>query len=162
MNNNSSSELLVGSLITSGLGGLLLLIGHFAGTTHQVLWYYTDHGPEYRTAWDYINFSSYWWAALIIGGLAVGLFYCSYISIVGLTSPKRLSYNNLRRGYITSIAVTLITLFAALVFVGYASGGEYPDWWLDTGFYAGLIGGSLTALFFKLSTKEVFPPPDTT
>jgi hypothetical protein len=161
MNKNSSSELLVGSLVTSGLGGLLLLIGDFAGTTHRVLWYYADYGPVYRSAWDYINFSSYWWAALIIGGLAVGLFYCSYLSIVGLTSPKRLSYNNLRGGYIISIAVTLITLLAALVFVGYASGEEYPDWWLDTGFYAGLIGGSLTALFFKLSTKEVFPPPHT-
>lgn len=155
MSKNQVSSLLVGSLIVSLLGTLLLLVGSFGGVYYRKFWYRADWGPVYIDAYEYVGFSSSWWSALITGVLALGLFYCSYVSIVGLRSPDRLSYNNLRRGFLLSLVVAVGTLLVGLALIGYATVMEYEEWWLDTAFYAGLIGGGLSALFFKLSLDQV-------
>ena len=141
--------LLVGSLITSFVGFVLLLSTDFAGWEEEIEYV---PGTIYRT-YSISIFSGYF---IIIGTLASGLVYATFISYmflrVGDTAPNP---NNLRLAFYGATAVAAASLIAGILFLIVLSIKDPVDWWLDTGFYAGLIGGGSTALLLRLGLTAI-------
>lgn len=142
------SSLYVGSFLTSILGGIIPLISDFAG------WYNYDAYNKVETrGWIYLSADSPGAAAILII-VALCLFYCTYISYLGLKSAGKLAQQNVRTGLLSAGTAFVIVLFSGLAFTVAMLSDEPTDWWLDTGFYAGFIGSGLTVLFFHLASKS--------
>ncbi|NIS14358.1 MAG: hypothetical protein GWN97_21255, partial [Thermoplasmata archaeon] len=45
-------------------------------------------------------------------------------------------------------------LILGIVWAGYSMAEEYDDWWLDVGFYGGLVGGFGAAFFFMMARNQ--------
>ncbi len=142
-------SLFIGSLITSFCGFVILLTTDFAGWEEEIAYV---PSTIYRT-YSINIFSGYF---IIIGTLASGLAYATFISYiflrVGDTAPNP---NNLRLAFYGATAVAAASLIAGILFLIVLSIKDPVDWWLDTGFYAGLIGGGSTALLLRLGLKSI-------
>jgi len=148
MSQSPVSSYFVGSLITSLIGGILLLATDFAGSADVN--YYA--GTRTNT---YVYATANPFSFLVFGLVALGLFYCSYISFLGLQQPENPpSQKMLHWGFLASGMVFLISMLGGIIFIASESGAD--DWWLDTAFYAGALGGLLTALLLYLVIKEMF------
>ena len=146
MPKNAVPGVYVGSLITSVIGAILLLATDFAS------WYNYSNGTE---EWGWISADDSIPAAILLVILALCLLYCSYISFLGLqTTNEEPTKDKLRLGLILSGFVFLVVLIGGLIFVGVMLSDEPSEWGLEAGFYAGLLGSFLTALFLYIAYKE--------
>ena len=146
MSQSPLSSYFVGSLISSLLGGVLLLTTDFAGSYEYAggARVYTYHSATETAA-----------GFLVLSLVALGLFYCTYISFLGLQQPENPpSQKMLHWGFLAAGTVFLFSLLGGILFIASESGAD--DWWLDTAFYAGALGGLLTALFLYLVIREMF------
>ncbi|MHA2089890.1 MAG: hypothetical protein ACW98K_03445 [Candidatus Kariarchaeaceae archaeon] len=135
---------LVGALITSVIGAVLLIFSDFGG------WLETGDFDYYLHT-DSENANGF--QILMLYVLAIGLLGCSYLAFDGMRAGTTVTAQKLTLGFNLAIAVIVATLVETLLFIIWVSGEE--DWWLDAGFFGGLIGGILTALLFKLSRDNL-------
>ena len=85
------------------------------------------------------------------------------LNIIKISFPS----NSAKLGFFSSIGILVITAIGGVSFEFLLSEAGATDWWLNSGFYAGLIGGILLPLLFyfimknspKISNKEPYPPP---
>ncbi len=146
MSQSQVSSYFAGSLISSLIGGVLLLATDFGGS------YEYAGGARVYT---YVSATETAIGFLVFGLVALGLFYCSYISFLGLQQPENPpSQKMLHWGFLAAGMVFLISMLGGIIFIASESGAD--DWWLDTAFYAGALGGLLTALFLYLVIREMF------
>jgi len=142
-------SIMVGSLITSFVSFVLLLATDFAGWEEEVGFV---TGTIYRTYSISIT-SGYF---IIIGTLAGGLLYATYVSYlflrIGDPAPD---LKHLRLAFYGATAVAVASFVAGVLFLVVLSIKDTNDWWLDTGFYGGLIGGALTAILLRLGLKTI-------
>jgi len=150
----SSQNLYVGSLIVSVLGGIAVLSGDFGGTFYggSVLsWYYIGLYAETPIV------------SAIIVFVALSLFYVTYVSLLGLnpsfvqsSQSDLLTFTpgKLKLGLILAVASLIVVSIAAVVFILSVLTDEPDDWWLDVGFYGGIIGSGLSSLFLYMVYKE--------
>ena len=140
--------LMVGSLITSVVGMVLLLATDFAGWEEEV-----EYVPStiYRTYSISIT-SGYF---IIIVALAAALLFAAYVSYTFLrSSGSAPDAASLRLAFYGAMSVAITSLTAGVLFVIVLSIKDANDWWLDSGFYGGFIGGSLTAIFLRLGLEK--------
>jgi len=139
----------LGAFIISVIGGILMLTTEFGG------WYgvtYLGYG-SYLYEWGSISaFSGPGGALLIL--MAIFLFYCSVISVLGLIDPDKIP-NKLfiLVGVFLSILVFIITLISGAIFV--IAVWDAAEWWFGAAFYAGIISGILTPIFLFLAWKNI-------
>ncbi|MHA2169200.1 MAG: hypothetical protein ACXAB7_04830 [Candidatus Kariarchaeaceae archaeon] len=138
---------LVGALITSVIGAALTILSDFAG------WTETGYTSDYYLATDGEFADGF--QKLMIYVLTIGLLGCSYLAFNNMRPGKTTSEQELTWGFYLSIGVIVGTLVEMLLFISWVSSDETEEWWPDTGFYAALIGGILTALLFKLSRDNL-------
>ena len=136
----------IGTLITSVVGGILLLFTDFAG------W---DGSNAYLGiySWGYIGSNLDNPLSIIpFLILACMLFYCAYVSYLGFSKevPKEL----INRSFLFSAIVFAIVVFGALFFIISIS-TEDVWWWMDAGFYGGFIGSGLSTLFLYQIKKSI-------
>ena len=142
-------SLMVGSLITSFVGFVLLLVTDFAGWEEQV-----DYVPSsiYRTYSISIT-SGYF---IIIFAFAGALLFATYVSYRFLRpSGSTPDLNMLRLASYGAAAVAVASFITGVLFLVVLSIKDPSDWWLDSGFYGGLIGGALTAILLRLGLKTI-------
>ena len=137
----------IGSLITSALGGILLFVTDFGG----------------------FDASNYYLGVYIYGGIgaftgifgipivlsALGLFYCTGISILILKYPEKIPDKKyVQYGFYIAVIVFVVSIIGGIIF---AIELELEDvwWWFDAGFYGGTIGGFLTAILFYFGLKDL-------
>ena len=146
---SQNRSILVGSLITSFVSFVLLVTTDFAGWEEEVEFV---TGTIYRTYSISIT-SGYF---IIIGALAGGLLYATYVSYlflrIGDPAPD---LKRLRLAIYGATAVAVASFVAGVLFLVVLSIKDTNDWWLDTGFYGGLIGGALTAILLRLGLKTI-------
>jgi hypothetical protein len=150
MSENRSLTFFVGALITSALGGILLLatdLGGFNGSNYYLGVY----------LWGGIGaFSGVYGIPILITALL--LIYCTIISILVLKFPEKIPDKKyIHYGLYAAIAALILTIINGIIFAAVAEGEEWW-WWFDAGFYGGAIGGLLTALFYYMGEKEVVLP----
>ncbi|MFX0000928.1 MAG: hypothetical protein ACFE9Q_13495 [Candidatus Hodarchaeota archaeon] len=147
MPENQISSYFVGALITSALGWILLLatdLGGFDGSNYY-LGVYLWGGIG---AWSGVY-------GLPILLTAFLLIYCTVISILVLRFPDKIPDKKyVHYGFYLAIISFVLTLINGIIFAAVAEGEDWW-WWLDAGFYAGVIGGLLTAILFYLGEKNI-------
>ncbi|MFX0084679.1 MAG: hypothetical protein ACFFAU_03315 [Candidatus Hodarchaeota archaeon] len=149
MSKQNNSHFYFGSLITSILGAILIVLFDFAG------WYNYDSYNAVES-WGYVDFSLQnllvFPIILIIAGC---LFYCAYLSYIGLSSSvKRLDEQQLQFGLITALIALVIVLFGGIIFIIVMLMDEPTNWWFDIGFFGSIIGSGLTLIFFYLTRSN--------
>lgn len=150
MSENRSLTYFVGALITSAVGGILLLALDFAG----------------------FDGSNYYLGVYIWGGIgsftlgygipilltAILLIYCMIISILVLKFPEKIPDKKyIRYGLYAAVAAFILTLINGIIFAVVATEEDWW-WWFDAGFYGGVIGGLLTVILYYMGQKEVVLP----
>jgi hypothetical protein len=149
LDSNSAILFFVGSQIISVFGAILLLATDFAG------WFYTSSSSGYRVdEWGYIGLLTPYFPLIAV--LSCALLFCTYISFTALRNqeeePDALVIGQAYRG---SIAIFATVLLGALVFTVIMLLDEPDDWWLDSGFYRGMIGSLLTAIPLHLGLHQL-------
>jgi hypothetical protein len=138
----------VGSLITSAIGGILLLatdFGTFDGSNYY-LGVYIYGGID---AWT----SGLYGVPIILCGSF--LLFCTVISFLLLRLPEKIPDNNyIRLGFYLSFVVFTISIIGGIVFAVEME-SEDAWWWFEAGFYGGSIGGLLTSILFYLGIKDL-------
>jgi hypothetical protein len=149
LESTSATPFFVGSLITSVFGAILLLATDFAG------WFLTSSSGGYRVdEWGYIGLLTPYFPLIAV--LSGTLFFCAYVSFTVLRSPEEEpDAYFIGRAYRGSIAVFATVLMGALVFSVIMLMDEPEDWWLDSGFYGGMIGSLLTAILLHLGLQRL-------
>ena len=149
MQEGPASPFFVGSLITSVVGAALLLATDFAGWSSS-----TSGGGITVEASGYIGLLTVYFPLIAV--LSGTLLYCGYVSFTALRHPEQSPdprYIDL--AYKGSVAVFSTVLVGALVFATIMLTNEPDDWWLDSGFYGGMIGSLLTAVLLRLGLQRL-------
>ncbi|MHA2306247.1 MAG: hypothetical protein ACXACU_12740 [Candidatus Hodarchaeales archaeon] len=147
MSEQSNSHFYVGSLITSGIGGILIILFDFAW------WYNYNAGVR---SWGWIDLSlDNLLSAPILLFVAACLFFCTYISFVRLQSPdNEVNSPLLQSVFLAAIVACVVVLVGAIVFIVVMLLDEPSEWGFDVGFYGGLIGSALTIVLLYLAKSN--------
>lgn len=137
--NQNIKSFYIGVMITSVVGGILLLFTNFAGWSYYSYYYgYTIYGSVGVQLDDPLSIILF----LIVAGC---LFYCSYISYLGF-SDQTVSFTLINRAFLLSAGALAVVVIGALVFIiDEISSDNW--WWLEAGFYGGFIGSLLSTVF---------------
>ena len=136
------------TLIASLVGGTLLLATDFGG-------YYWNAYPLEGWVWVYAEASVGAWFAFF--AVACLLFFCTFVSLNALLSMEGKEFVQIdelkwiKFGTLFSDIVATICVIGAIT-LGIFAATEDAAWvnfWLDAGFYGGLIGSGLTGFLFK-------------
>jgi len=128
------------TLIFSLIAALLVFLTDFGG------WYVYD--SYYQDLYYYFYLGSgitpvfYQILLVIVGLLLIAIAYFSYKGLREDLNADQL--NMILYGSITAFALTIII---TLLFLWYVSDSD--EWWLDTGFYAALVGSSFSWFFLS-------------
>jgi hypothetical protein len=141
--------ILIGQIIVGFLGGLLLLLDDFAG------WYHAGYRYE---EWGDIYFGSGILASIFLFSMTLLLFNVAY-SAVKIIKVKKIDSKELKTHCANSkrngIIVAAICFVAGVIFVVSNIIDETEEWWLDTGFFAGIIGGIALVLLARLILSKI-------
>ena len=147
MSNIQSRPYFVGSLITSVVGAIMLLAGDFAGWEYQAA--YGDQ-TLYR-AGSIGLIGPYFVVVAAFAGL---LFYAAYVSYQHLRfGDTPVVLKRLQLAIYAAVLASLASFVAGILFVVVIAIKDPDDWWLDVGFYGGVIGGALAAIFLRLALR---------
>jgi hypothetical protein len=149
MSEQLNSKFYYGSLITSVLGAILIVLFDFAG------WYNYD-AYNLVESWGYIDFSFENLLVFPIILIVIGcLVLCTYFSYIGLSSSvKKLDPQQLQFGLIAASMAFVTVLIGGIVFVIVMLMDEPTSWWFGAGFYGSLIGSGLTIALFYLAKSN--------
>ena len=75
------------------------------------------------------------------------------LKIIKTSFPK----NSAKLGFFSSLLILIISAFGAIAIEVILSEAGALDWWLDAGFYAGIIGGILLPLLYYFTMKKPTP-----
>ena len=147
---DSIKQYFVGSLIVSIIGGFTILLGDFAG------WDYSNYYIGFfETGWIDVSLENPL-SAILLGTCALLLFYVSYISYQALSNPEQEGLvEKVQIGIYTSLTSLVVLLAGGLLFALILMLEGDTDWWLDLGFYGGVIGSGLTLALLYLIKKEL-------
>jgi hypothetical protein len=138
---------MMGALIITALSGILMLVDDFGGG------YWYDYYNGIR-GWVYLGVWNTWWGFLLIMPMALVMFYMAFWSSKAMRDPRVITVSQLKRFLYYSLGVFGFMLVLGIVWVAYAVSNEYDDWWLDTAFYGGAVGGLLASLIFYQAGKQ--------
>jgi hypothetical protein len=145
MSNNQNMSYYVGAIITSLIGGILLLATDFGG------WYNYNYYAGVRS-WGWVGAGDFPFNLLFII-TAFCLFYCTIISFMALKNVDNPpSKKSIKLGIMLSLIVFILALIGGIVFILTLEGPT--DWWLGEAFYGGLLGGLLTTVFLYFAYKN--------
>ena len=143
----------VGSLITSVIGAVLLLVGDFGGWYFQVAF----AGNNLDRYGEVGLLTPYFPVVAALAGLMLYGAYVSYTAIKNEGSIENLA--SINRAYKIMLGTFIATIVLGIVFVAVISFQDVEDWWLDAGFYGGVVGSGLSALLMRLGLKQIAQAP---
>ena len=147
INEIPTSTFFIGALITSAIGGILLLaldFGWWDGSNYYLgVYIYGGIG-----AWNGVIS-----LPIIISGFL--LLYCMGISILVLRFPEKIPDKKyVKYGLYASTLVFILSVLGGIIFAVDMTIEE--AWWgFDAGFYGGIIGSLLTAILYFLGLKNL-------
>ena len=147
MSNVRSRPYFVGALITSVVGAIMLLAADFAGWEYEAA--YGDQ-TLYR-AGSIGLIGPYF---VVIAAFAGLLFYAAFVSYQHMRSGDApVGLQRLQLAFFAAVLASLASFIAGILFLVVIAIKDPGDWWLDLGFYGGVIGGALAAIFLRLALK---------
>jgi hypothetical protein len=153
LSNFGKSNYYVLILVLSTIGSLLFIFTEFGGYTS-----YYSYSVNIESVFSNPDLIAYAPIYLLVAFLFLVNVFISLkeLNILKLSFP----HNSAKLGYYTSIAIFVITVISGITFVALLS--EANDWWFGAGFYAGILGGILLPLLYRLSRKSTVSSLDQT
>ena len=152
MGNIDASEFqgyLVGQVIASSVGAILLAVGDFGG------YYYFDYYNKIEI-YGYIFLGSGFFSSILILLGIGGLLFALHAAVKSLKAKDDFSMTVLKENAHRSIKgagfTAALSAIGAILFIVNSSGTEF---WLDSGFYGAFIGGLLTYYFGKQILEKI-------
>jgi hypothetical protein len=139
------SSYLMGTMTFLILGAIAMLAGDFGGA------YWNNY---YAGVEGHIWIHAGTAAGLIIVPVALLMLYLVYWSAQAMREPRNITVSRLDTWFKVCLGIGTLYLVLGLIWVGYSIAEEYDDWWLDVGFYGGLIGGYGAAMFFYQAKRQ--------
>ena len=138
------STYLMGGLICSVVAGLLVLFTEFAGS------YWND---GYVEGWVDVWM---WTTPGLILLLPLGLVFLAAAGYAssGMRDPRYITVDRLSKARNISVGATVWVFVDAIIFVALAVGYDWDEWWFESGFYGGAIGGILSVIFFQMAVNQ--------
>ena len=141
--------LFITSMITSAAGGILLFVTDFGG-----YWWYEWMGP---TTWVYVCFTCNVIVGIVIFLAASMLLFCTFVSLSVILEQQGTKLSELEQEKLINMGIIFCYIVGTLSIIGAIAIGitgatieaESSGFWLDAGFYGGIIGSALTALNLK-------------
>ena len=137
------------AFIFSLVGAILLLAFNFA--EYYDTYVYWDSGLNsyvYEYTYGEVSISTDIYGPLIaLSGTF--LLITTFISLVGMYNPKFVNNKTIALGLILAFIVFLLAAIGTVI--ASSELGDYSDWWVEAGFYGGLLGGIFTFIFFGLN-----------
>ena len=146
MSNNQTQGFYVGSLITSVVGAVLLLLTDFAGWDGSN--YYLGLSIEGSVG---VSFEEPLSFILFLPPLVL-LLFCAYVSVLGLQG--NIQTKQITMGFYSAIGAMVYVIAGGLIFLVAILEDEPEYWWFDAGFFGGVIGSALTVLLFYYVLKQ--------
>jgi hypothetical protein len=131
------------------VGAVLVLFWPFGGmlvtTAYGPAERFAGLGRGYNEGLDLV-------LVILIGASLIVSALLSFILFNTMGSDQR---RTIKVATVVAVVTLLLTIIAGVQFNIVRSGSDYYlDWWLDTGFYAGIVVGLLDSIFYTLvSTK---------
>ena len=133
----------VGALITSVVGAILLFFTDFAGWLEGGYDYYVHTGVLFAGP-----------APIFIILMAAALLLTGGYSAWSLATKAAVDEKQLKLVLLINIGVCAVSVLLTISLWIWFTVLDV-EWWLDAGFFGSLIGGILTALFFKLALDNL-------
>lgn len=130
------------------LGALLVLFSPFGGMTVA-----TFSGPRERFASLFSEYSEPLDNLFIIL-IAVSLIITAFLSFRIFMNWSSNHRKNSTQALAVSIITVLLTVIGGVIYNSIRAEIDYQDWWLDTGFYTGLIVGLVNSIFCGLVLRR--------
>ena len=136
--------------ILSVIGAILFAFTEFGGYTTPPYNYY--YSVNLESSFNNPDLIAY--APLFILVICFFLFNI-FLSLRELNIVK-ISFlgNSAKLGFYSSIGILAISAFGGIAFEAILSESNARDWWLSSGFYAGIIGGILLPLLYYFIMKS--------
>lgn len=150
-NRNILSNYYTWILVLSLLGGILFLFTEFAGYTAPPYNYW--YSVSLESAFYNPDHAAFAPVFILVAGL---FFLNTFVSLKGLNLIKfeARGIDAQKLGLYTSIGIFVISVIGGVAFELILAESGATDWWFNTGFYAGLIGGILMTIFYYLIMKR--------
>jgi hypothetical protein len=142
---------LIGQLIITFIGGLLLITSDFAG------FYHYDYYNKIEK-WGSVYLGSGFISSLLIVVTAIGLFLSAWYSFQimrndSFTTEKILTLEaNAEKILLVSMSITVA---GGLIFAASEIISQTQEWWFDAGFYGALVGSMIGMVFAKQISAKV-------
>lgn len=146
--------------ILSVIGAILFIFTEFGGYTT-----YYQYSVNIESAFNNPDLIAYAPLLLLVAFFFLVNIFLSLkeLNIIKVAFPR----NSAKLGFYTSLGILVITVIGGVAFEVILSESGAWNWWFNSGFYAGIIGGILLPLLYYLimknsSTKsyhETYPPP---
>ena len=148
VNNKNYQTLIIIVLALNIIGTILVLFTPFGGMTVSTFYglreRYASLASEYSEFTDNIFI-----VLLVICMLATAL-----LSFVVLKSIQTKQRKPIRLAWFFSLLILSLAIVGGVTYEIVRAGIGYEDWWLDTGFYAGIIVGLLSSGFYTVILRK--------
>jgi hypothetical protein len=158
MSNLEKSSYYVLILMLSIIGAILFSFTEFGGYTA-----YYSYSVNLQSVFSNPDLIAYSPIYLLLDFLFLLNIFLSLkeLNIIKLSFPKK----SANLGFFSSLGIFAITTVSGVAFVALLS--DAGDWWFGAGFYAGIIGGILLPILYRMSMKNAsasstqynYPPP---
>lgn len=148
VNNKNYQTLLIIVTALNIIGTILVLFTPFGGMTVS-----TSYGLRERyasLASEYSELSD----NLFIGLLAIGMIATALLSFVVLKSIRLGQKKPIKLAWFFSLLILCLAIVGGIIYEIVRAGIGYEDWWLDTGFYAGIIIGLINSAFYTVLLRK--------
>ena len=146
--NKNYQTLIIIFLALNIIGTILVLFTPFGGMTVSTSYglrdRYASLASEYSELTDNI----------FIVLLAICMLATTLLSFVALKSTQLKQRKPIRLAWFFSLLILSLAILGGITYEIVRSGIGYIDWWLDTGFYAGIIIGLLNSTFYTLILRR--------
>ena len=135
--------------VLSVIGAILFVFTEFGGYSTPPYYYYS---VSLESSFNNPDLIAY--APLFILATCLFLFNV-FLSLKELNIIKTsFPSNSTKLGFFSSIGILAISAIGGIAFEAILSESNARDWWLSSGFYAGIIGGILLPLLYYLIMKN--------
>ncbi len=148
VNNKNYQTLLIIVTALNIIGTILVLFTPFGGMTVS-----TSYGLRERyasLASEYSELSD----NLFIVLLAIGMIATALLSFVVLKSIRLGQKKPIKLAWFFSLLILCLAIVGGITYEIVRAGIGYEDWWLDTGFYAGIIIGLINSAFYTVLLRK--------
>ena len=149
--------------ILSVIGAILFIFTEFGGYT--TLPYYYQYSVNIGSSFNNPDLIAYAPLFILVTFFFVLNIFLSLkeLNIIKTSFPR----NSAKLGFFSSLGILLITAVGGIAFEVILSESGAWNWWLNSGFYAGIIGGILLPLLYYFIMKNssskpyqaTYPPP---